>query len=116
MFAMNCEGNFNDAASGSHPVLLPALLGLLLLFLLTTSASALIRVGKGNDPVPDDNWPAGSLEVANLKTRVGLPSRPIILPSLAACVRSVKSRKLRVMSASHGEEQRTPIGSAMVTG
>jgi hypothetical protein len=31
----------------------------------------LIMVGKGNDPVTDSNWPAGSLDMANLKTRVG---------------------------------------------
>jgi hypothetical protein len=34
-------------------------------------AMALIMVGKGNDPVQDHNWPAGSVDVANLKTRVG---------------------------------------------
>lgn len=35
------------------------------------SAGALILVGRGNDPVRDNNWPAGSLELANLKSRVG---------------------------------------------
>lgn len=34
-------------------------------------ASALIEVGKGNEPVGDPGWPAGALEVANLKCRVG---------------------------------------------
>ena len=34
-------------------------------------ARALILVGRGNDPVRDDDWPAGSVDVANLKTRVG---------------------------------------------
>lgn len=44
---------------------------LFILLLLTTAASALIMVGRGNAPVSDNNWPAGALEVANLKTRVG---------------------------------------------
>lgn len=30
----------------------------------------LIVVGRGNDPVRDNNWPGGSLDVANLKVRV----------------------------------------------
>jgi hypothetical protein len=34
-------------------------------------AQALITGGFGNDPVSDHDWPAGSLELANLKTRVG---------------------------------------------
>lgn len=48
---------------------LPA--SLIVLLLLATAASALIMVGRGNAPVSDSNWPAGALEVANLKTRVG---------------------------------------------
>ncbi|MDB5320273.1 MAG: hypothetical protein JWN40_1904 [Phycisphaerales bacterium] len=43
----------------------------LLLLLLTTPASAMIMVGKGNAPVNDSGWPAGALAVANLKTRLG---------------------------------------------
>jgi hypothetical protein len=39
-----------------------------LLLLLTQTASAMIMVG-GKDPVTDKNWPAGSVEVANQKTR-----------------------------------------------
>ena len=44
---------------------------LLLLLLSATPAPALIMVGKGNAPVADSGWPAGALDVANLKTRVG---------------------------------------------
>ncbi len=51
----------------SRPVLL-ALLGVFSLH--ATNVSALITGGEGNDPVPDRNWPLGSLEVANLETRV----------------------------------------------
>src|SRR5438034_248021 len=32
---------------------------------------ALIAVGEGNTPVQDSGWPAGALEVANLKSRIG---------------------------------------------
>lgn len=35
------------------------------------TASALIQVGLGNDPVSDHGWPQGALAVANLKSRVG---------------------------------------------
>ena len=42
-----------------------------LFLLLTIPTSALITVGRGNSPVPDGNWPAGSLDLANLKSRVG---------------------------------------------
>jgi len=38
---------------------------------LTAPALALIQVGRGNDPVNDNNWPAGALDVANLKSRLG---------------------------------------------
>jgi hypothetical protein len=48
-----------------------ALLTAVLTLLLTSSVHALITVGKGNDPVTDRNWPAGALDVANLKSRVG---------------------------------------------
>src|SRR6266550_298786 len=34
-------------------------------------AASLFMVGKGNAPVADSGWPAGALNVANLKTRVG---------------------------------------------
>ncbi|MDB5290725.1 MAG: hypothetical protein JWL69_1966, partial [Phycisphaerales bacterium] len=47
------------------------ILAALFVMLLAGQALALIRVGRGNDPVPDNNWPAGSVELANLKTRVG---------------------------------------------
>ena len=39
--------------------------------LMPLSASALIMVGRGNDPVSDAGWPEGALTVANLKSRVG---------------------------------------------
>jgi uncharacterized GH25 family protein len=41
------------------------------LLLFTTAAPALIMVGKGNAPTHDAGWPAGALELANLKTRIG---------------------------------------------
>ena len=44
------------------------LLVTLLLFLLAASAQALIIVVKGNEPTENRDWPAGSVEVANLKT------------------------------------------------
>lgn len=50
-----------------HPELV---LGLLLVLLIASVAPALIMVQKGNEPTQDHNWPAGSLDVANLKTRV----------------------------------------------
>ncbi|HEV3339076.1 MAG TPA: carboxypeptidase-like regulatory domain-containing protein [Pirellulales bacterium] len=37
----------------------------------TQECAALIMGGFGNDPVADAGWPTGSLEVANLKSRVG---------------------------------------------
>lgn len=37
----------------------------------TRECSALITGAHGNDPVQDMGWPAGSLEVANLKSRLG---------------------------------------------
>jgi hypothetical protein len=39
-------------------------------------ALGLIEVSKGNDPVQDPGWPAGSLAVANLKARVGWMEGP----------------------------------------
>lgn len=54
----------------SHALPLIAL-AIALAWLWAAPALALIMVGRGNDPVHDNNWPAGSLEVANLKTRVG---------------------------------------------
>lgn len=51
------------------PVLWTVTVALLLVY--ASAAQALIITGKGNDPVSDHNWPAGSLAVANLKTRVG---------------------------------------------
>jgi uncharacterized GH25 family protein len=47
------------------------LLMVVVIGLLSCAAQALIMVGRGNAPVHDNNWPAGSLELANLKTRVG---------------------------------------------
>ena len=47
------------------------LVWVVVLFATAGTARALIQVGTGNDPVHDSNWPAGALEVANLKTRVG---------------------------------------------
>ena len=44
---------------------------LLALLLLAAPALAMIQVGLGNKPVSDHNWPAGALELANLKSRVG---------------------------------------------
>src|SRR2546430_16842013 len=41
------------------------------LIAISPLASALIMVGRGNAPVHDNHWPAGALEVANLKSRVG---------------------------------------------
>src|SRR5437016_2963316 len=43
----------------------------LLVLLFTSTSQALIMVGKGNEPVHDSGWPAGAVDVANLKTRVG---------------------------------------------
>src|ERR1035437_5040794 len=34
-------------------------------------ASALIMVGRGNQPVPDAGWPAGALAMANFESRIG---------------------------------------------
>jgi hypothetical protein len=46
------------------------------LFLTAPPAMGIISVGKGNDPVHDPGWPAGSLAVANLKARVGWMEGP----------------------------------------
>jgi hypothetical protein len=43
----------------------------LCLLLACASAHGLIEIGRGNQPVTDKDWPAGALDVANLKTRVG---------------------------------------------
>ena len=51
-------------------------LGLLLVLLFASAAPALIMVQKGNEPTQDHNWPAGSLDVANLKTRLGFWEGP----------------------------------------
>jgi hypothetical protein len=37
----------------------------------TSSAWALITGSIGNDPIPDSNWPEGTLAIANLKNRLG---------------------------------------------
>lgn len=41
------------------------------LVFVVANVHALIMVHKGNDPVTDREWPAGALEVANLKSRGG---------------------------------------------
>ncbi len=46
-------------------------LGVILHLTWATALPALILVGKGNAPVKDPGWPAGTLEVANMKQRVG---------------------------------------------
>lgn len=45
-------------------------IALLLLFVMAPAAQALITFSLGNDPVQDGGWPDGSLEVANLESRV----------------------------------------------
>ncbi len=42
------------------------------LLLLSSPARALIEFTRGNSPVGDGEWPAGTLGVANLSTRVGV--------------------------------------------
>ena len=43
----------------------------LVVLLAAAAAHGLITVGYGNDPVRDNDWPAGAVDVANLRTRVG---------------------------------------------
>ncbi|MFI5378814.1 MAG: collagen binding domain-containing protein [Tepidisphaerales bacterium] len=45
--------------------------GLVFGLVVAASAQALITGGMGNNPVSDQNWRAGAIDVANLKTRVG---------------------------------------------
>src|SRR5215210_5649691 len=55
------------------PAALPRLILLACLTMVLASARVslgIIEIALGNDPVRDDNWPAGAVEVANLKTRV----------------------------------------------
>jgi hypothetical protein len=52
------------------------LVALLLGLTFVTPAHALILVHKGNEPTQDRDWPAGSLAVANLKTRAGFWEGP----------------------------------------
>lgn len=47
------------------------LASILAILVLSNSAHALIMVGRGNQPVHDQNWRAGAIDVANLKSRVG---------------------------------------------
>jgi Carboxypeptidase regulatory-like domain len=61
-----CLDHFSCNCIGSPIV---GLLILLLIGITITPARALIEVGYGNSPVRDDNWPAGSVDVANLPTR-----------------------------------------------
>lgn len=50
---------------------------LLALVLAAATAHALITFSLGNDPVQDGGWPAGSLEVANLESRVATWEGPL---------------------------------------
>jgi hypothetical protein len=52
------------------------LLCILLWVMLVTPVHALILVHKGNDPTEDRDWPAGAVDVANLKTRAGFWEGP----------------------------------------
>ncbi|HEY7119810.1 MAG TPA: carboxypeptidase regulatory-like domain-containing protein [Tepidisphaeraceae bacterium] len=52
------------------------LLAIPLLLMLAAPVHALIMVHKGNDPTQDQNWPDGSVNVANLKTRAGFWEGP----------------------------------------
>lgn len=45
-------------------------LAVLALLFAAPAAHALIEFSVGNDPVEDQNWPAGSLDVANLESRI----------------------------------------------
>jgi len=49
----------------------PFVLAACCLAFLSPQAMALIEVGRGNSPVPDGPWPDGTLQVANLKSRIG---------------------------------------------
>ncbi len=68
MNTSNCLRQIEPTAFGR---LLAVMLAALGMWLMASPAMGLIMVGRGNDPVTDKNWPAGSLDVANLKTRVG---------------------------------------------
>ncbi|MDB5304135.1 MAG: hypothetical protein JWM97_1684 [Phycisphaerales bacterium] len=46
------------------------ILAVVFVMLFAGRALAMIDFSLGNDPVPDHNWPAGSVDLANLKTRV----------------------------------------------
>jgi hypothetical protein len=52
------------------------LIAIVLSFTFVTQAHALILTHKGNDATQDHDWPAGSLDVANLKTRAGFWEGP----------------------------------------
>lgn len=60
-----------DLATSCRPHPAVAAIAILVVLLLATAAHALIMVGRGNDPVRDNQWPAGAVDVANLKTRLG---------------------------------------------
>ena len=62
---MHCGGQ------ASSTFRLDLILGCLLLVIVAGTSWGLITVGRGNQPVRDNDWPAGSLDVANLKSRVG---------------------------------------------
>jgi len=55
----------------AHYLILGTLIGSLLLLLGPSACFGAILVGRGNDPVADLGWPLGSVEMANLPTRVG---------------------------------------------
>jgi hypothetical protein len=61
----------------NHAVRTPAararlllLAGLIVALQPVRESQGIIEISMGNDPVRDSNWPAGAVEVANLKTRI----------------------------------------------
>src|SRR5688572_27715225 len=61
----------NHAARSPFALARLILLACVVMVLLPARASrGMIEIALGNDPVRDDNWPAGAVEVANLKTRI----------------------------------------------
>ena len=66
---MNTSPSVAPLSTQASPAI--AAVAILLVLLLATAAQAMIMVGRGNDPVPDNRWPAGAVDVANLKTRLG---------------------------------------------
>src|SRR5688572_6605650 len=64
----------SDASRGDlrrrRAPLVSCVLSVLALLITAPAAYALIEFSIGNDPVEDQNWPAGSLDVANLESRI----------------------------------------------